>query len=232
VSNDVRALVARGSQVLGAADQGDLIWGHASVRDPDGRGVWIKRSGIGFEEVRTGDVHLVSPSGDVVEGDGRRHIEYPIHTEVMAARDDVRAVVHTHSSNAVAFAALDTPLLPISHEGTLFVPPDIARFTRTGDLITTPELGSAVAAELSGRNALLLVNHGIVTVGHDLATAVTTAVILDRACATQLRAMAAGPIKRWSDDEEALSKRDRCYSPALLQAAWEYLVRRLDRTES
>ena len=229
MSSEIRAEVALGSQVLGAADQGDLIWGHASVRDPEARGVWMKRSGIGFEEVRAEDVHLVSRSGDVLDGGGRRHIEYPIHTEIVAARDDVGAVVHTHSPNAVAFASLDTQLLPISHEGTLFVPPDIARFTRTGDLITTPELGAAVVAALADRNAVLLVNHGIVTVGEDLPTAVTTAIILDRACGMQLRAMAAGPIKKWSSDEEALAKRGRCYSPALLHGAWEYLVRGLDR---
>jgi L-ribulose-5-phosphate 4-epimerase len=229
MSRDIRGEVALGSRVLGAADQGDLIWGHASVRDLEGRGVWVKRSGIGFEEVGADDVHLVSPSGDVVEGEGRRHIEFPIHTEVMAARRDVGAVVHTHAPSAVAFASLDTPLLPISHEGSLFVPPDIARFTRTGDLITTPELGAAVATALAERNALLLVNHGIVSVGEDLPTAVTTAIVLDRACAMQLRAMAAGSIKKWSNDEEALAKREHCYSPALLQGAWEYLVRRLDR---
>jgi L-ribulose-5-phosphate 4-epimerase len=226
MSKAIREEVALGSRVLGDADQGDLIWGHASVRDPEGRGVWMKRSGIGFEEVGADDVHLVSRSGDVLDGGGRRHIEYPIHAEVIAAREDVGAVVHTHSPNAVAFASLDTPLLPISHEGTLFVPPDIARFTRTGDLITTPELGVAVAAALADRNAVLLVNHGIVTVGEDLPTAVTTAIILDRACGMQLRAMGAGPIKKWSSDEEALAKRGRCYSPALLHGAWDYLVRR------
>jgi ribulose-5-phosphate 4-epimerase/fuculose-1-phosphate aldolase len=148
----------------------------------------------------------------------------------MAARPDVGAVVHTHAPNSVAFASLDTPLLPISHEGTLFVPPDIERFTETGDLITTPELGRRVVAALAERNALLLVNHGIVTVGEDLPAAATTAIILDRACGMQLRAMAAGQIQRWSSDDEARSKRDHCYSPELLHGAWEYLVRRLGAT--
>ena len=73
---------------------------------------------------------LVSWDGEVLEEHGRRHIEYPIHTEVMRARDDVQAVVHTHAPWAVAFAATGRPLRPISHEGALFVPPDVARFTR------------------------------------------------------------------------------------------------------
>jgi L-fuculose-phosphate aldolase len=147
----------------------------------------------------------------------------------MAAVPSVGAVVHTHAPAAVAFASLDVPLRPISHEGTLFVPPDIARFTRTGDLILTAELGEDVAVAIGGRNALLLVNHGIVTAGPDVATAVMTAVLLDRACRMQLTAMAAGELRRWSSDEEALSKRDHCYGPELLRQAWAYLSRRSAR---
>jgi hypothetical protein len=55
----------------------------------------------------------------------------------------------------VAFASLQVPLRPCSHEPTLFVPPDIARFTKTGDLITTDELGDDLATTVSDRNAAL-----------------------------------------------------------------------------
>jgi L-fuculose-phosphate aldolase len=213
--------------VLGAEGHGDLIWGHLSARDPNGRGVWMKAATYGFDEVEPDRVILVSPEGEVLEGEGRRHAEYPIHTEVVRARRDVGAVAHTHAPSAVAFASLDLPLRPLSHEATLFVPPDVARFTRTGDLILTATLGGEVATALGGRNALLLVNHGIVTVGPDVATAVVTAVLLERACRMQLAAMAGGEIRRWSSDEEALDKREHCYSPELLAQAWDHLVRRL-----
>lgn len=227
-TSDVRALVALGCRALDIEEQGDLVWGHVSARDPDGRGIWMKASTLGFEEVGPENVLLVDRDGDVLEGEGRRHAEYPIHTEVMAARPDVGSVVHTHAASAVAFAATDGPLRPISHEGTLFVPPDVARFTKTGDLILTRELGEAVAQALGDRNALLLVNHGIVTAGPDVPTAVMTAILLERACRMQLSALAAGGPAAWSSDEEALSKREHCYGPELLRQAWDYLVRRLD----
>lgn len=226
---EMRRSVSTASRVLGIESQGDLIWGHVSIRDEEGRGVWMKRSGIGFEEVGPDDVLLVDRDGEVLEGSGRRHVEYPIHTEIMAIRNDVNSVVHTHAVYAVAFATLDIPLLPISHEGTLFVPPDVARFTETGDLIVTSDLGAKVAQSLGERNALLLVNHGIVTAGSDVETAVVTAILLDRACRTQLHTMAAGQIQRWSGDDEALAKREHCYSSALLHQAWDYLVRGLPR---
>jgi L-ribulose-5-phosphate 4-epimerase len=229
MSDELRRELARGCRILGDADQGDLVWGHVSARDPEGHGVWMKAATLGFDEVGPGDVLLVDRDGNVLEGEGRRHAEYPIHTETMAAVPAVGAVVHTHAPAAVAFAALDVPLRPISHEGTLFVPPDIARFTKTGDLILTADLGEDVAAAIGDRNALILVNHGIVTVGADVETAVMTAVLLDRACRMQLTAMAAGELRRWSSDDEALSKRRHCYSPELLHQAWAYLTRRSAR---
>src|SRR3954466_8988972 len=229
----LRAEVALGCRVLGLEDQGDLVWGHVSARDPEGRGVWMKASTYGFEEVGAGQVLLVGRDGQLVEGEGRRHAEYPIHTEVMTARPDVGSVVHTHARDAVALAATGHPLRPISHEATLFVPPAIARFTQTGDLILTAELGRAGpgargAAARGARNALRLVRHGIVTVGPDVPTAVMTAVLLARTCRIRLTALSAGGWATWSDDAEALSKRGHCYPAELLAQAWAFLVRQLD----
>jgi ribulose-5-phosphate 4-epimerase/fuculose-1-phosphate aldolase len=224
---EVRDLVALGCRVLGAAGHGDLVWGHLSARDPAGRGVWMKESGWGFDEIDADRVLLVNREGDVLDGSGRRHAEFAIHTEVAAARDDVGAVVHTHSAAAVAFGATGQPLQAVSHEGTLFVPPDIARFTVTGDLILTRELGQSLAQALGDRNAALMINHGIVVAAVDVPTAVVTAVLLDAACRMQLQVLAAGGAAHVSSDAEALSKREHCYSPALLRQAWDYLVRRL-----
>jgi L-fuculose-phosphate aldolase len=228
----LQAEVALGCRVLGAAGQSDLVWGHLSARDPDGRGVWMKASTLGFEEVGAGQVVLVGWDGEVVEGDGRRHAEFPIHTEVVAAREDVGAVVHTHSRPAVALGATGAPLRAVSHEGTLFTPPDIARFTRTGDLILTRELGRSLAEALGDRNAALMVNHGVVVAAADVPSVVVTTILLDAACDLQLQVLAAGGAQHCSSDAEALSKRDHCYSPALLRQAWEYLVRRLDSSSN
>jgi len=58
VSSDITELVAAASRILAAAGHGDLTWGHASVRDPDGRGAWLKAAGWGLEEVTADRVHL------------------------------------------------------------------------------------------------------------------------------------------------------------------------------
>ncbi len=225
-ARSARDRAALASSVLAHAGQSDLIWGHVSVRDPHGRGAWMKAAEWGLEEVTPERVMLVDGEGEVRAGTGPRHIEFHIHTCVLDARPDVGCVVHTHAAASTAFAALGSPLRPISHEGTLFVPPDLARFSGTTGLIRTHELGTQLAAELGGRNAILLPGHGMVVVGADVPAAVMGAVLLDRACRLQLQVEAAGGPTVWTSDEEALEKREMCWPARNLDAGWQYLVRR------
>ncbi|WP_433236647.1 class II aldolase/adducin family protein [Actinomadura nitritigenes] len=218
--------VVRAGRALAAAGLTDMVWGHAAVRDPEGRGVWMKAAGWGFEEADADRVVLVAWDGEVLEGDGPRHIEYPIHTEIMAAREDVGCVVHTHAPALSAFASLDEPIRPISHDGVLFCDPQVPRFTRTGALIADAALGRALAGALGDGIACLLPQHGAVTAGPDAATAVMYAVLLERACRTQLMALAAGGPRVWSDEPETALKRDQVWNPAQRNAGWHYLVRR------
>jgi len=167
----------------------------------------------------------------VLDGAGPRHIEYPIHTEIMAARPDVGSVVHTHSPAANEFAALDVPLRPLDHAGSLFCYPDIGCFTLTSGLIKSQALGAALAEALGGARACLVPQHGIVAVGPDAPAAVMTAVLLDRACRTQLTAMAAGPLRRWGGEQDTVAKRADVWSDRQMQAGWEYLLRRAARAD-
>lgn len=220
----VRDAVVLACRVLEAAGQADMVWGHVSIRDPGGRGLWLKGSGLGFDEVRPEDVVLVDFDGQKLEGSAGLHAEYPIHTEIMARRPDVGAVVHTHPLYSIAFAVTGWPLRALSHAAYHFVPPDIARFEVTGDLIKTRELGAALADCVGSRNAALLPHHGIVTVGSDVGQAVAAATHLERACQI---ALLAGEHALTSSDEESLEKRRR--SAKHLEQAWSYLSRTVDK---
>lgn len=224
---DTRARVAEASRVLAAHGGGDLIWGHVSARDPQDRGVWLKQASYGLEEITAEQVHLVSRDGEVLAGGGQRHSEFPIHTEIMALRPDVGAVVHVHSRFAVALAASGAPLRPVSHEANYFAPLGVPRYVETADLILTQSLGAQVAHALGAASALFLVNHGIVSVGPDVRTAAFAAVMLDRACAQQLLTSGYGGTPSWSDHEESLSKRRNIYTPEAIAQAWNYLLRQL-----
>jgi ribulose-5-phosphate 4-epimerase/fuculose-1-phosphate aldolase len=216
-----REEIVRACRVLEAAGQADLVWGHVSIRDAGGRGLWLKGAGLGFDEVREDNCILLSWAGEVLSGPvERRHVEYPIHTKIMEARPDVGAVVHTHPLYAIAFAATGRPLRPLSHEGAQFVPPQLPRFDRTGELVDSDEVGLALASALAGSAAILMPRHGITTVGETIAEAVGAALHLERACQIELLA---GPDAVGSSDEEALRKRTR--ARFRFRHAYEYMAR-------
>ena len=107
----VRQQVALAGRILATNGHSDYIWGHVAIRDPQGRGLWMKPSGLGFEEVTADDVLLVSFDGAVLEGSGPCHVEWPIHASVMIARPDVGATVHSHPPYSIALGAAGKPLL-------------------------------------------------------------------------------------------------------------------------
>lgn len=231
MTEEIKEVVALASRALAAAGHGDLVWGHASAREPGVDGtVWIKAAGWGLEEVTAPRVQLVDQAGDVLAGAdaGPRHSEYPIHTEIMAARPDVGGVVHTHSPYVLALAGAGQPLLPVSHAANYFGPHGVPRFTETADLIMTPELGKKVAATLGEASAVFLVNHGMVTVGPDIKTATVAAILLEQAAKQQLLTKSFGGWPTWTDETESAAKRGHIYSEGAIASVWDYLVRRLE----
>ncbi|MEE6170275.1 MULTISPECIES: class II aldolase/adducin family protein [unclassified Mycolicibacterium] len=222
-------LVVKATGALAVAGLSDMVWGHASVRDADNRGVWMKASGWAFEEINENRVVLVDRMGERLEGNGNRHLECFIHTEIMALRDDVNCVVHTHSPAVTAFASLRCDLHPISHDAVPFTSPQLPRFTETGALIANAQLGRSLATALGEANGILMPNHGAVTVGADPATAVMMSVLLERACRTELLALSAGGPSEWSDDAEVQFKRGQVWSETQLHAGFNYLVRRFEK---
>ena len=217
------------SSALASAGQSDLVWGHVAVRDPQGRGVWMKASGWSLDEVTRERVLLVGWQGERLEGEGEPHVESHIHLGAMAAREDVHVSVHTHAAAVNAFSALDVPMRAISHDGVLFTDPQVPRSSSSGNLVDDHERGAALAASLGAAPACLIPRHGLLAVGADEAAAVMHAVLLTSACRVLLDAMAAGEVRSSSDAAEAAAKRERCWPPSQLRAGYENLVRRAAR---
>jgi L-fuculose-phosphate aldolase len=178
-----------------------------------------------LDEITPETLIRVVLEGNVVDGDLPRHLEWPIHAEIFRARPDITCIVHTHPLYSIAFAATGEPLRAVSHEGAQFTPPDVPRFTRTSDLITTRELGEEVASTLGESLACYLINHGIVVAGSTIAQAVVSAINLERASQVQLLAAASGRLLHWTNDEEIAGKREKIFGAAMLRNVWNYYCR-------
>jgi len=211
--------VGRACGVLHAAHLGNTVWGFVATRDDFGRGVWVTRDNLGFNETSVGDQVLVSLSGEVLEGRGETDAEYGMALAVMVARPDVHALVHAHSLHATSFGATHRQFHAISHEGCHLVPPDLARQRIAGES-KSGDKGSEIATTLGTRNAVLLVGHGLVTAGASLGETVALAVYLERAC--QLQLLAEEHVHT-VDDLDVMEKRfGQLQRPRI---SWEYLRR-------
>ncbi|MFF2146243.1 class II aldolase/adducin family protein [Kitasatospora sp. NPDC058190] len=128
-----------------------------------------------------------------------------------------------------AFSALGVPLRPLSHDAVVFAEHGLPSFGATANPLHTQELGKALAADLGPARACLMPQHGLLTAGRDIAHAVTYAVRLERACAVQLTARAAGLVRHWTDHKESLEKDALAWKPSQIEAGWHYWVRRATR---
>ena len=185
--------VAVACQIIARFGQEDLTLGHASVRGPDGRTVYIKRKGKALREVLAQDVIPISldqPDGYLAAG---AHLETVMHTEAYLARPDIGAAIHTHPLHSIAAGATEQGLAILSHDGLMF-PEGVPIFDGTAGLVTSPDHGKAVAKALGPGRAVLLRNHGILVVGEDIRWAVLAAITLERAAQVQFVARAMGDL--------------------------------------
>jgi ribulose-5-phosphate 4-epimerase/fuculose-1-phosphate aldolase len=226
MTDALRETLTNAGRVLASEGQGDYVAGHISVRLADDRQRFLmKPAGIGLEEMAPDNIITVDLDGRKVAGSMSRHNEVFIHSEVLRARPDIQAVIHTHPPHAVAFSSLDRPLLPVGNDGVTFSA-GLPIFAETTDLIVTQARGAAVARCLGGHLALILRNHGIVAAGRSIEEAVWIALKLERACRVQMLAEAAGGPKLVAQGEDLEKKRSRSNRPDLHTNVFNYLVRR------
>src|SRR2546428_12918751 len=101
----IREQVAVASRVLGNEDLGDFVLGHVSVRDPDGRGVWMKATGWGFEEGTPDHVQLVGWEGQILAGAGPRPSAGSLPPKIIRPRPGAHTRAHTPRAAASGPAA-------------------------------------------------------------------------------------------------------------------------------
>lgn len=180
----------------------DLVPGTAgNVSARAGEVVAVTPTGAKLGDLEPGQIAVVDLDGNQLDGDLAPTSELTLHLGIHAERGD-GAVVHTHGPIATALSlVLDE--LPVVHYQMLLFGGSVrvAPYATFG----TPELAEGVLAALEGRTAALMANHGAVTVGSDLSTAVEAALLLEWACELYWRAAALGePRELDSDAQQAV----------------------------
>lgn len=227
--------LALAHRVLAANGHSSGTLGHMSIRDPDGRGFWLKRMGIGLNEVRgSADFILLDFSGAQLAGTGRRHSEWPIHSEIYLARPDVHVVCHTHPFHVATFSAItNAELQPLTHEGN-YLYARLAYYKKMQGLIVTKALGEDLAATLGAGNVILMKNHGVTVVGARISVVGLGALAVESACRAQLM-LAATPYEFSGPEVEDLTEGgvSRVVLPLeRVTELWDFYAREAERRAS
>jgi ribulose-5-phosphate 4-epimerase/fuculose-1-phosphate aldolase len=203
----------------GYGDEGGA--GHISVRDPILKDhFWINPFFRSFKRIKVSDLVLVNEKGEVVEGGNMHAINaagFMIHSAIHQARPDVTAACHAHSIAGKAFSTLGIELdistqdsCTFWHDHTVYKysPSDYGtNWPRSRGVVLSEDEGIRIAQKLGNNTAIILQNHGLLTVGRTVDEAVSHFGVMDRCCAAQLLADAAaagrGIKPTIIDDEDA-----------------------------
>lgn len=206
---------------------------HISARVPGEESFLINPFGLFFEEVTASNLikidlegRILSPTAYPVNAAG-----FVIHSAIHAARgEDAGCVMHLHTEDGVAASCLAEGLLPLNQTAML-ISPHVAYHGYEGVAVDMDER-ARLAADLGHRDLMILRNHGTLTVGRTVAEAFVRMTILEKACAIQMKVLAAGrPIQVVDDGaQQRTSDFVALVGGLIATQSWGAWRRRLDRT--
>jgi ribulose-5-phosphate 4-epimerase/fuculose-1-phosphate aldolase len=207
------------------------VAGHITARDPEWTDhFWVNPFGMSFKHIKVSDLILVNHEGQVV--DGRHHVNqaaFAIHAQVHAARPDVVAAAHSHSLHGKTLSSLGELLEPLTQDVCAFYE-DHALFDDYTGVVLDAEEGRRIATALAGHKAVILRNHGLLTVGDSVDAAAWWFITMERSCQVQLLAKAAGkPVH--ITHENALLTREQLGNDLVAWINYQPLYQQIIRTE-
>ena len=161
--------------------------GNISARIPGTDTFLIKPSGVRMEFLTPEELVLVDLQGNKIRGKLNVSVETPIHAAIYRARKDVQAVVHTHAPTATAFGVAKKEILPLQIEMFMLLPNGVpvVPFKPPG----SKALAEAVQKKIANYDAVILENHGIITVGSTIEAACNLSEMVEEGAKIQFLAM-------------------------------------------
>lgn len=173
--------------------------GNLSMYDRESGVMVITPTSIPYETIQVDDMVAMKLDGTIVDGHYRPSSEWRMHARIYLEKQDVNAVVHTHSPYATAFAVVNQNIPCILIEMVPFIGGDVplARFAMPG----TEDVGIEAVKALKERNGCLMANHGVLAVGKDLDQAHIRAVYIEDAAKICALAKGIGPLTLMSEQQ-------------------------------
>jgi len=165
--------------------------GNLSARLPDGR-VVLTPSALPYETMTLDDLVVVELDGAVVRGTRAPTSEKALHLACLRRYPELGGVIHSHAKYSTMFAITRQPIPCAIEEVDVYVGGDVpvASYELTG----SDALGEEVARHLERRGAVLMANHGLLSVGRDVAEAMKVASLVERTAEIVWGARALGDV--------------------------------------
>ena len=185
--------LAAALRIFGKFGFDEGVAGHITVRDPiEPDTFWVNPMGRSFKLVSVSDLIRVSHNGDIVEGEGLLNgAAFTIHSQIHMARPEVTAAAHAHSVYGKTWSSLGRLLDPLTQDACAFYG-DLALLDDYTGVVVSMSEGERLAEALGDKKAIVLKNHGHLTVGESVDEALWWYVTFERSCQAQLMAEAAG----------------------------------------
>jgi ribulose-5-phosphate 4-epimerase/fuculose-1-phosphate aldolase len=217
----------------------DMIANHISARVPDEEDAFlINPYGMLYEEITASSLIKVDHEGNILDKPDFGALDYGInragfviHSAVHKAKPELSCVIHTHTWPGMAVSSLEVGLLPMTQTAMRFA--KISYHDYLGVVLDLTEQESLVR-DLGDNNAMILRNHGLLTVGRTIAEAFNAMHRLELSCQAQLAAHSTG-LKINAVPADVVEKTYLNYQPNVRRPygvlEWPALLRKLDRLD-
>ena len=213
----------------------NLIYTHISARVPGPEEHFlINGFGLLYEEITASNLVKVDLEGNVISDSeyGINPAGYVIHSCIHRERPDVACVLHTHTVAGTGVSAQEEGLLPLSQTSMLFTG-NVAYHDYEGIALREDEQERLVG-DLGEKKAMILRNHGLLTVGETVAEAFVLMYYLDEACRIQIAAQAGGKLSKPAQpvQDSVAQAFSGGFGAGVGKREFAALVRRLDRRDT
>lgn len=189
-----KKMLAAAYRIFGKLGFSEGVAGHITCRDPEYPDCfWVNPFGLSFKRLKMSDLVLVNEVGKIVAGKQAplNKAAFAIHAAIHKARPDVIAAAHSHTIYGKTWASTGKRLDPLTQDACIFYE-DHGMFHDYTGVVGELSEGDRIADALEDKKAVILQNHGLLTVGHSIEECVFWFTTMERTCQSQLLAEATG----------------------------------------
>lgn len=195
----LKTMLAGAYRIFGKFGFSEGVAGHITCRDPQYPDCfWVNPFGVSFRRLKMSDLILVNEEGKIVAGKhtALNKAAFAIHAAIHKARPDVIAAAHSHTVYGKTWSAIGRKLDPLTQDACIFYE-DHGLFNDYTGVVDDLSEGERIGQALEDKKAVILQNHGLLTVGHSIEECIFWFVTMERTCQSQILVESTGikPIK-------------------------------------